>query len=46
MKKRKRKKKVSLAECSECRKMFDVDDLKILWREFRLVCRDCFKRIF
>lgn len=45
MKKRKRKKKVKLAECSECHKQFDVDDLRILWKEFRLVCRDCFQKV-
>ena len=45
MRRRPRKKKIKLHECSECHRFFDVDELKILWKEFRLVCKDCFDRI-
>jgi len=42
---KKKKTEIKLVECSECHKFFDVDELKILWREFRLVCKDCFERL-
>ena len=45
MKKRKRKKEVRLAECSECHRFFDIDELKVLWTQLRLVCGDCFSVI-
>lgn len=40
-----KKKNVVFKECSECKKMFEVDDLKIFFRQFRLVCKDCFLKL-
>jgi hypothetical protein len=45
MKIRKKKKQIVLHECSECKLPFDIDELKILWKEFRLVCKGCFDKI-
>ncbi len=42
---KKKKSKIKPAECSECHKFFDVDVLKILWTELRLVCKQCFEEI-
>lgn len=42
---KKKKSEIILKPCSECHKPFDVDELKILWKEFRLVCKDCFERL-
>ena len=40
-----RKKRIKLHECSECRLPFDIDELKILWKEYRLVCGACMDSI-
>ena len=42
---KKQKKQIKLVECSECHKLFDIDELKILWTQLRLVCKDCFERV-
>lgn len=42
---KKKKSKIKLLPCSECQKLFDVDELKILWSQFRLVCKDCSERL-
>lgn len=39
---KKKKSEIRLVECSECHKFFDIDELKILWMQHRLVCKDCF----
>lgn len=40
---KKKKSEIKLTQCSECQKTFDVDELKILWSQLRLVCKDCFE---
>ena len=42
---KKKKSEITFKPCSECHNLFDVDELKILWKEFRLVCKDCFERL-
>ena len=44
MKKSKCKKKVVLGECSECHEPFDVDELKIYWAQYRLLCPTCYQK--
>lgn len=42
---KKKKSEIKLAECSECHNFFDIDELKVLWTQLRLVCKDCFERL-
>lgn len=42
---KKKKSEIKLVQCSECQKFFDIDELKILWSQLRLVCKYCFERL-
>ena len=45
MKKSKRKKKVVLRECSECHETFDIDELKVFWKQpYRLLYPTCYQK--